>query len=416
MKMAFLLALVAAPGPTLPPQDLCYECHRGLTGRGGALAAPANRFTADIHRAKGFTCASCHGGNPTRGDVRGSHDPARGFRGIPRGRAIIETCAKCHADPSFMKRYNPSPRIDQATEYWTSQHGVLLRQGDERVATCVSCHDVHGILPVKDPQSTVYPLNVAATCARCHGSPIYMKRYRIPSDQVRQYELSVHYQALTQKRDFGTPTCNKCHGNHGAAPPGVKTIVHVCGQCHTFFEQLYEKSAHAGKIEKGCVACHGNHAVLKPTDEWLGAGKGQACVACHRPDSTAGKAANEIRDLVLSLRNAVAEASDVLERAQRAGLEVRKPIFELRAARDSLTQARKVVHSLEPKSVQKVVEEGLAVARKSRAKGEEALAQIAYRRNGLLAALGALALVVVALFFKLREIESRPSDRDPPKS
>ncbi len=97
----------------------------------------------------------------------------------------------------------------------------------------------------------------------------------------------------------------------------------------------------------------------------------------------------------------------MIGKATRAGLEVGKPLFELRAARDSLTQARKVVHGLNVAEVRKLTDAGLGVARKSREKGEEALGQIEYRRNGLLLSLGALALVALALFLKLRQVERR---------
>jgi cytochrome c553 len=95
-----------------------------------------------------------------------------------------------------------------------------------------------------DPRSTVNPVNVANTCARCHADASYMKEYSILTDQFAKYSTSVHHQALTVRGDLSAPTCTTCHGNHGAAPPGVDRVENVCSNCHTFQAQMYEKSSH----------------------------------------------------------------------------------------------------------------------------------------------------------------------------
>ena len=91
----------------------------------------------------------------------------------------------------------------------------------------------------------------------------------LPTNQFADYQKSVHYAALTKGNDLSAPTCNDCHGNHGAAPPGVGAVANVCGTCHAVFAQKFETSVHAQIFDKGCVECHSNHAVLKPSDEML---------------------------------------------------------------------------------------------------------------------------------------------------
>ena len=99
--------------------------------------------------------------------------------------------------------------------------------GDTRVATCISCHGAHGVRLVNDAKSPAFPTNVAATCGACHASPDHMRGYTLsdgkplPTSQRADYERSVHYAALVKQNDLGAPACNDCHGNHGAAPPGV---------------------------------------------------------------------------------------------------------------------------------------------------------------------------------------------------
>ena len=92
----------------------------------------------------------------------------------------------------------------------------------------------------------------------------------LPTNQLADYQKSVHYAALTKGNDLSAPTCNDCHGNHGAAPPGVGAVANVCGTCHAVFATKFATSVHSQIFDKGCVECHSNHAVLKPSDDMLG--------------------------------------------------------------------------------------------------------------------------------------------------
>ena len=141
-----------------------------------------------------------------------------------------------------MKKFNPALRVDQEKEYATSVHGQLLKTGNTKVATCISCHGVHGIRAVNDALSSVYPLNVAETCAKCHGDAAHMAEFKIPTDQYANYKRSVHAKALYERQDLAAPTCNDCHGNHGAAPPGIASVANVCGQCHARQGELFQAS------------------------------------------------------------------------------------------------------------------------------------------------------------------------------
>src|SRR5512139_1549737 len=118
----------------------------------------ASGFREDIHAAAGLSCQDCHGGNPDpalAGDMGTAMDAAykpNPFRGAPKRGEIPAFCGRCHSDATYMKAFNPELRVDQEQEYWTSRHGRLLKGGDARVATCIDCHGVHGILAPTDPQ------------------------------------------------------------------------------------------------------------------------------------------------------------------------------------------------------------------------------------------------------------------------
>ncbi|HXF75594.1 MAG TPA: cytochrome c3 family protein, partial [Methylomirabilota bacterium] len=121
--------------------DTCSTCHLALGVE--KLTRPADLYKDDVHAAKGFGCSACHGGDPTVMGLE-SMDRKKGYIGKPAPMQVVEVCGKCHSDAAFMRKYNPSLRVDQVTEYYTSVHGRRLKQQkDPKVATCSSCHTPH---------------------------------------------------------------------------------------------------------------------------------------------------------------------------------------------------------------------------------------------------------------------------------
>src|SRR5512144_3166994 len=57
----FVLAPLASFAQS-PPADACLACH--LQAGDDRLTKPARDFASDVHHARGFTCADCHGGDP----------------------------------------------------------------------------------------------------------------------------------------------------------------------------------------------------------------------------------------------------------------------------------------------------------------------------------------------------------------
>jgi bacterioferritin-associated ferredoxin len=381
--------------------------------------APAKAFDADIHKAKGFGCVACHGGDATVAGME-AMDPAKGFIGKPKRQQIPQVCGRCHADAGFMKRYNPSLRVDQVAEYATSVHGRRLRElGDPKVATCTSCHPAHEIRPPSDPKSSVYPLRVADTCGRCHGDAKYMAEYKIPTDQLAKYKTSVHWKAMTVKGDLSAPTCNDCHGNHGAVPPGVNWVGNVCGQCHSVMADLFKKSVHAKAFAEmgnpGCVTCHENHGIQPPGDFMLGLGDKAVCSTCHGAADKGGKTAVEMRALIDSLSAQTDKAGAVLLKADHAGMEVSQAQFDLNGAKDALVKARNAVHSFMVPPVKQEVETGLAISAKVYARGVRAMEELRFRRVWLVVFLVVILALIAGLLMKIRQADRRLNTGSPPK-
>jgi hypothetical protein len=395
---------VTARGQTA---NTCVDCHSFLDP---PLQVTQEKFSADIHGQKGLTCASCHGGDPTKADLEAMSKKA-GFRGKIERSQIPGLCGGCHANTAYMRQYNPSLRTDQLSQYKTSVHGKLFAKGDTKVAVCIDCHSVHDLRPANDTRSTVHPLNVAQTCSRCHADAAYMKKYAIPTDQFAKYSTSVHHEALAVRGDLSAPTCTTCHGNHGAAPPGVDSVQNVCSKCHVFQDQMYEKSTHRVAFQSaslpGCVVCHGNHGISHPSDAKLGTGPEASCMQCHKPGDKCDQARAEMLSDLGRLDKAIQAASRVLSVAESSGMEVSAAKLEEDQARDALTKARVTIHSFKTELVEQDIQAGLKIAAKTQADGETALGERNYRRKGLGFSLIAIVAVVLGLWLYIRQIEPR---------
>lgn len=387
-----------------PPKDSCVSCHSQLPGNFGK---PAKLFSEDIHHQHGLGCANCHGGDANDPSMN-AMSPAKGFRGAPSKAQIPAFCGRCHSDPSYMRKFNPSLRTDQVSEYFTSVHGKRLKQRDSKVAVCVDCHSVHNIRAVTDTRAPVYPTHVAETCAHCHADANYMKSYKIPTNQYRLYKKSVHAAAM-ENGDISAPTCTTCHGNHGATPPGVSSVANVCGTCHAMNQQLFEKSPHGPAFARmglpGCVQCHSNHEILAPKDTWVGTDPKAICVTCHVGGDNGYKTAAEISAGLEKLKSSYAEAETVLNRAEKSGMEVSSARVEMTNAHSDLIKARVAVHSFNSADVLKITGEGTATARKAYEDGVAALRERDYRRKGLALALIAIVIAISGLYLKIRRME-----------
>ena len=325
LSVALLLGLAgtAAALGAAPVTTSCTTCHASADWFSGEDLAIVERFQDDVHARRGLGCQDCHGGNPApTDDPAAAMDPSyrpNPYRGVAARADVPASCGRCHSDPVFMKRFRPDARVDQEREYWTSHHGRALRRGDDAVATCVDCHGSHGILEAHDPRAPVYPTRVAETCGACHADPRRMAGRRLPDgrplpvDQLALWRRSVHAQALHEREDLTAPTCNDCHGNHGATPPGLDSIALVCGNCHGREADLFRASpkrqgfdAHQELLAEAggegcaachappepqaqvalhafseCTTCHGNHAVVRPTIAMLSPLPATPCAFCH---------------------------------------------------------------------------------------------------------------------------------------
>jgi predicted CXXCH cytochrome family protein len=146
------------PRPKIP--QTCSRCHSGINNEyvdsvhGAALIDEAN---TDVP-----TCIDCHG-------VHHQEDPrTASFR-----LHSPELCARCHADPALMEKYDISTHVFET--YVADFHGTTVTLFERRSpdlptnkAVCYDCHGVHNMKKADDPQSQVIRENLLQTCQKCH--------------------------------------------------------------------------------------------------------------------------------------------------------------------------------------------------------------------------------------------------------
>ena len=398
--------------------DNCVKCHSEFNG--DIISA----FSEDIHKAKGLSCADCHGGDPTE-ESEDAMDPKKGFVGAPDRIEQPEFCGKCHSDPAFMHNYNTRIATDQVDKYRTSRHGEKLLKGDRKVAVCASCHKAHGIITAKSSNSTVYPTNIPETCGHCHANVEYMAEYGIPTTQYEQYidTTNVHGYALLVKRDISAPTCNDCHGNHGAVPPGIKDVARVCTQCHQMNGELFQSSPHKEAFDafeiSECAFCHQAspdidnphqriHNIVRSNHALIGTAKGQLCGQCHSDGDVGWETANLMGSLRDSLENRLHSTEALLHVVEAKGFEisdakwmfngdVKQAKMELRTILHAFNAERYIpIFTKTDTTLNIVVEMGKAAAK-----------DVVGRRVyfGIMTVL--VLLMIIAIILKIRDISAR---------
>ena len=390
--------------PVLFEENSCISCHQELGGTHQQITAD---WSEGVHAQQGVGCVSCHGGDPTQADAEAAMSPEAGYLGPLAKDRIPGLCGSCHTRVDLMRPYGlPTDQLDQ---YWQSQHGQALLEGDPNVATCFDCHDGHRVLKTSDPASDVYPTNEPAMCAGCHSDESLMAAYGIPTEQYGLYQESVHGEALLQEQNLRAPTCSVCHGTHGAAPPGFQQVANVCGQCHATTQDYYKQGAHrtgmTGEAAPRCVTCHGRHEIMPATRNlFVGTEEGR-CGSCHPPGSEAGGQAEAMHQALTEADEAFEEAEEVIASATEQRLIMAEQEELLQRAHTPLIESRALQHTVNLEQVEDKAEESLTLSQQAQASAEEALAGLDTRRLGMIVALAVILVTIVALVLIKRELD-----------
>ena len=133
----------------------CSRCHSKIY----------EDFVGSIHW-KGYlkgvrdapVCTDCH----LEHEIVQHNDPKSA---VYKGK-VPNLCTDCHENARIAERYGIS--VMRLDSYLQSYHGLAQKSGNLEAANCISCHEQHKILDPDDPESSVNPLNLGATCGKCH--------------------------------------------------------------------------------------------------------------------------------------------------------------------------------------------------------------------------------------------------------
>jgi predicted CXXCH cytochrome family protein len=373
----------------------------------------------DVHFRRGISCAGCHGGDPTA-DLGHNHVKEWPEKDRDKNREwIVQFCARCHSDPTFMHDFNAGLPTDQLAKFKESPHGrTLLEKHDSRAAQCVSCHGVHGIRPAKDPQSKVYAQRVPETCGACHADSKIMAGFTradgspLPTTQLAEYRTSVHGRAL-ERGDLGAPRCNTCHGNHAATPPGIAGVSRSCSLCHSANAGLFDGSKHKQAFDRNnwpeCGMCHGNHNISKTNDSMLASSKGSLCGDCHReyakdnPHCIA--TADYFRQTITRIDEARGRFSTTSEKLAAKGLDVELISNQLTEITDGLKKSRTHIHSFSRDTFQQVALPAEQAVQNTDVLVKKAHEEYKYRQVGLATSIAVIGILMLTIYLKLRQLE-----------
>jgi hypothetical protein len=388
---------VPSSGQSQEPEDnSCVTCHSDLW----------EGMKSSVHSQHGVFCQDCHGGDPTQLDFDLAKAPETGFIGIPDKKKIVNQCGTCHSDVEKMNPYGL--RTDQLARYQTSVHGKkLLIGGDSHVAACTDCHGHHDVLPISDPNSPVYPLNIPNTCNRCHGDKKLMDQYQLPSDIFETYRSSVHGQALFEKKDLSVANCVSCHGSHGAVPPGVKEIGAVCGKCHINESKYFLESVHAGPMRQGkfseCISCHGNHGVQPASPDLYQ----KSCLQCHDAQSTAFQQGHRLQEMFHESSQAFETARSEVKDASIHGIFVEEESSLLEEARSGMIEMAPAQHTLSLASISELESKVISLAEKVKGEIQRKRQNLKWRKLALIPLWIFVLVMVLALRAKYHELKGK---------
>jgi cytochrome b subunit of formate dehydrogenase len=149
------------------------------------------------------TCGNCHKGiyeKYLRSDHAYSEDEA--------GKEY-PTCVRCHSahvispvtQDKFMNEVTVqcgSCHKETAETYMETYHGKAYQLGYFETARCSDCHGAHLILKKDNPLSTISPMNLVQTCAKCHtGANKRFSNYLSHATHKDDKRLNVAYIFMT---------------------------------------------------------------------------------------------------------------------------------------------------------------------------------------------------------------------------
>ncbi|MGB7295467.1 MAG: ammonia-forming cytochrome c nitrite reductase subunit c552 [Candidatus Aminicenantales bacterium] len=248
---------------------LCHQDKELASEAGKSMFVDNQKFQASIHGQAGISCLDCHA------DLKKAED-------FPHASPLRTVdCGQCHEAA--------------AQEFQESVHQAANESGASTVRVgCKDCHGTHEIRAQDDFDALTFPLNLPATCERCHLEKVPSKK---GADFISGYNASAHFKALEKAGLTMSANCSHCHDSHKiqrvddpASLVSRTNIVRTCGSCHVGIQREYLEGVHGKDYVKRikdvpvCTDCHSEHAIVSPEDinsKVYATKVAEVCVRCH---------------------------------------------------------------------------------------------------------------------------------------
>jgi nitrate/TMAO reductase-like tetraheme cytochrome c subunit len=154
----------------------CSKCH----------SQEAAKYEKSIHwkrvqegYAESASCIDCHGVHNILSS-KNNNSPTY-HENIPL------MCGDCHENQTKMQAWYYGIKTDRFDTYKKSYHYKSYLGGGRLLATCSDCHENHDTKPQDDPESSINPANLPATCGKpgCHpgANNVYVYGGKIHEEQ-----------------------------------------------------------------------------------------------------------------------------------------------------------------------------------------------------------------------------------------
>jgi len=254
----------------------CLRCHQSPTLKsqdGRSMTVELAVLSKSPHANLG--CTQCH-------------TEVRNQKGRPcKSISSPVDCSSCHAEVG--------------SQYATSIHGKLEKEGDPNAPTCKECHGTHDVASVRDPKSPTFPNRVPLLCAKCHreGQKAAVRYTGQEHKIVSSYVQSIHGKGLLKSGLMVTAMCTSCHTAHQILPASNpkssvnrENIPKTCGRCHYGIEEQFNQSIHAQNNSTDqrqapvCNNCHTSHRIRRADNKGFRLQIMDQCGQCHQKISS----------------------------------------------------------------------------------------------------------------------------------
>ena len=176
---------------------------------------------------------------------------------------------------------------------------------------------------------------------------------------------------------------------------------------------ILSRAAAAQNVEEEARAAFRDdaHASAGLTN-WVGLQESAVCARCHDETSGGARTIVAVRQGLDRLGDQIATAEDTLSRAERAGMLVDDGRGAQREATNNWIHSRVLVLGCAVKPFDEMAGQGFAASARARRVGDDALAELQFRRQGLWLATFLILGFLVTLWWKIRQLPPAESSAE----